>query len=401
MSNKAFSLNMLTHYLGQDHLVVPEIIPFVDNLILHASQHAASDIHIEPYKDVCRIRYRQDGLLYQANEIPADLATRIATRLKVMAKLDIAERRLPQDGRFQLNEIDIRINTCPTLFGEKIVLRLLNTHHISLEIDNLAFTKRQKEIFLKTISQSQGLILVTGPTGSGKTTTLYSALHYLNKTEKNISTVEDPIEIQLTGINQVNVNTKINLHFSTVLRTLLRQDPDIIMIGEIRDPETADIAIQAAQTGHLVLSTLHTNSAIETLTRLHAMKILAYNLAGSLSLIIAQRLIRTLCAHCKQIEPVSVQSALQLEIDPRFLSREIYRAQGCSHCLHGYTGRIAIYEFLPITESIATLIALGSDTMTLMQQAKQENFISLKESGIEKVLQGITSFAEINRVLLL
>src|SRR3990167_11373159 len=278
------------------------VIQVVNRLLQDAILNHASDIHIEPYHQHCRIRFRSDSLLHEVATFPSPLAMQMITRLKIMANLNIAERRLPQDGHISLqndHKIDIRISTCPTLFGEKIVLRLLNSSAIKSDIHQLGLTDTQQQLFLNKLKQPQGLILVTGPTGSGKTITLYSALHYLNKPEKNISTVEDPVEIQLPGINQVNINTKINLHFSTVLRTLLRQDPDIIMIGEIRDPETADIAIQAAQTGHLVLSTLHTNSAIETLTRLHAMKILAYNLAGSLSLIIAQRLIRTLCAHCK------------------------------------------------------------------------------------------------------
>src|SRR5579872_3740163 len=239
------------------------LIKFVDNIILHAFQQNVSDIHIESYENSCRIRYRQHGILFPVNEIPQQLVDRIITRLKVMAKLNIAEKRLPQDGRFQLDNIDIRISTCPTHFGEKVVLRLLNSNHIALDIHQLGLTEQQQTLFINTISRSQGMILVTGPTGSGKTVTLYSALNYLNTSEKNISTVEDPVEIRLNGINQVNINSKIGLDFSNVLRAFLRQDPDIIMIGEIRDLETAEIAIQASQTGHLVLSTLHTNSRSE------------------------------------------------------------------------------------------------------------------------------------------
>lgn len=361
--------------LVQDNIVKYDepLIQFVDQLIRHALEQQASDIHIEPYESVCRVRYRQDGLLYEITEIPTHLATRLVTRLKVMAKLDISERRLPQDGRFQLHHIDIRINTCPILFGEKIVLRLLDIKKVSLSIKKLGFTEQQKSLFLDKISQPQGLILVTGPTGSGKTMTLYSALNFLNKTEKNISTVEDPVEIQLKGINQVNINPKINLHFATALRTFLRQDPDIIMVGEIRDTETAEIAIQAAQTGHLVLSTLHTNNAIEAITRLQSMGIAPYNIASSISLIIAQRLIRKLCDKCKAI--------------------------GCPHCLHGYQGRTGIYEFLPITPSIAESITSNATAATLKECAKQQGFLTLREIGIEKVKQGITCFAEINRVI--
>ncbi len=363
------------------------LVKFVDNIILHAFQQTVTDIHIEPYETCCRIRYRQHGILHQANEIPNTLAARVVTRLKVMAKLDIAERRLPQDGRFQLHAIDVRINTCPTLFGEKIVLRLLNAVNALLDINELGFTEAQKNRFIQKISQPQGMILVTGPTGSGKTVTLYSALNYLNQIEKNISTVEDPVEIRLSGINQVNINSKIGLHFSTILRTFLRQDPDIIMVGEIRDLETANIAIQAAQTGHLVLSTLHTNSAAETITRLQSIGVFAYNLASSLSLIIAQRLLRQLCPHCKQPDVLPTTETI------------FFRAHGCQHCTNGYIRRIAIYEFLPITENLTKLIISGAAVAAILRQAKREGFVSLKEAGLEKAAQGITSLAEINRVL--
>ena len=381
----------------QDNVITYDepLVKFVDNMIQHAFQQKASDIHIEPYETICRIRYRMHGILHAVNEVPLILASRIVTRLKVLAKLDISEKRLPQDGRFQLGIIDIRINTCPTLFGEKIVLRLLNSNNMSLAMDHLGMSLHQKNILLKMISQPQGMVLVTGPTGSGKTMTLYSALHFLNQAEKNISTVEDPIEIRLPGINQVNINTKIGLDFSAVLRTFLRQDPDIIMVGEIRDTETANIAIQAAQTGHLVLSTLHTNSAIETITRLRAMEILPYNIASSISLIIAQRLIRVLCEHCKQQDTLPRSFTL-----PSHLSHSpIYRAIGCAHCHRGYTTRTAIYEFLPFTEPITKLITGASDTHTLSTFTKQAGFITLKDSMLEKVCQGVTSLAEVNRVL--
>lgn len=373
------------------------LIQFVDHIIQHAIQQSTSDIHIEPYETLCRIRYRQDGILYEMAEIPINLATRLVTRLKVMAKLDISERRLPQDGRFQLHHIDIRINTCPTLFGEKIVLRLLDANKSSLDINDLGLTENQNTIFIDKISQPQGLILVTGPTGSGKTVTLYTALKHLNTPEKNISTVEDPVEIQLNGINQVHINPKINLHFATALRTFLRQDPDIIMVGEIRDTETAEIAIQAAQTGHLVLSTIHTNSAVETLMRLRSIGIAPYNIISAISLIVAQRLVRKLCVHCKQPEIISQQ----MRNDMGFVvsdSRTIYRAIGCDSCLQGYRGRVGIYEFLPITQTLAQLIMSNANTHDILHQAKKEGFISLRQTGFQKVLEGITSLTEINRV---
>ncbi len=353
----------------------PPLIHFVNHLIEHAVQQQTSDIHIEPYEYFCRIRYRRDGILYETTEIPHELSLRLITRLKVMAKLDIAERRLPQDGRLKFTTTDkkvinIRLSTCPTLFGEKIVLRLLDVNQNFLEINDLGLTDEQKKSFLKALSLPQGLILVTGPTGSGKTMTLYSALHHLNSSEKNISTVEDPIEFQLKGINQVNIHPKIGLDFEMVLRTFLRQDPDIIMVGEIRDLTTAKIAIQAAQTGHLVLSTLHTNSATETIARLQSMGVPSYQLTHSLTLVIAQRLIRKLCNRCKKIEI----------LDSKETQHIIYRAAGCEHCLQGYHGRTGIYEVLSISTQ------------------QSHSMMSLKQAGLKKVLQGMTSLIEINRV---
>ncbi len=395
------SIDENSHVLQEKIIHYDEpLIKFVDSLIKNALQQSASDIHIEPYETICRVRYRQDGILHEIADIPIQLAARLVTRLKVMAKLDISERRLPQDGRLQLHSIDIRINTCPTLFGEKIVLRLLDFKKVSLEINALGFTETQANLFLKKISQSQGMVLVTGPTGSGKTVTLYSALNYLNTSEKNISTVEDPIEIQLTGINQVNINPKIGFDFAMALRTFLRQDPNIIMVGEIRDTETAEIAIQAAQTGHLVLSTLHTNSAIETITRLQSMSIAPYNIISSISLIIAQRLVRKLCLHCKQPEIISSDTLKSMGFQPP--SQEnftIYRHQGCKHCLQGYLGRVGIYELLPITESIAQLIMSKANILMITEQAQREGFLTLQNRGLENILQGITSLAEINRVI--
>lgn len=377
------------------------LIKFTDNIILHALEKSASDIHIEPFENVYRIRYRQDGILYEISEIPTILATRLITRLKVIAKLDISERRLPQDGRLRfehqsVGHIDIRINTCPIFQGEKIVLRLLDIYKSSLDITCLGFTEPQKNVFLSILNKSQGMILVTGPTGCGKTVTLYSALRHLNTTEKNISTVEDPVEIQLKGINQVNINPKIGLPFSTILRSLLRQDPDIIMVGEIRDLETADIAIQAAQTGHLILSTVHTNNAVETIMRLQSLGIPLHSLANTISLIIAQRLVRTLCLHCKQPEKILL-STLTKKASNETIT--IYRAEGCKQCLQGYKGRIAIYEVLPITPLLSKLILSGLNTLDLLAHLKQENFPTLYQSGLDKVYQGITSMAEINRVI--
>ncbi len=397
-TNKNLTLSLLQelsleeeiHVVQENAVTYDEpLIRFVDHLIQHALQQAASDIHIEPYETTCRIRYRQDGILYEIARIPIHLATRLVTRLKVMAKLDISERRLPQDGRLQLNQpnniaIDIRVNTCPTLFGEKIVLRILDINKISLDIDTLGFNPTQKNLFLNAISQPQGMILVTGPTGSGKTVTLYSALNYLNTSEKNISTIEDPIEIQLPGINQVNINPKIGLTFATALRTFLRQDPDIIMVGEIRDTETAEIATQAAQTGHLVLSTVHTNSTVETLARLQAMGIAAHNLVSSIALIVAQRLLRTLCIECKQPELSNSQS---------------FRAVGCQYCQQGYRGRLGVYELLPMTESIKSLMLSGANALMLAEQAQREGYLSLRNAAMEKVSQGITTLTEINRVI--
>lgn len=378
------------------------VIEFVDRLIQDAIDKHVSDIHVEPYEKQCRIRFRRDGLLYDAASLPSHLAARITTRLKIMADLNIAERRLPQDGRIQLQlnstrpeKIDMRINTCPTLFGEKIVLRILDTKNIQLDINLLGLNENQKKIFFTALHQPQGLILVTGPTGSGKTVTLYSALHYLNQIEKNISSAEDPIEIELNGINQVNINPRIGLDFVTVLRTFLRQDPDVIMIGEIRDTDTANIAMQAAQTGHLVLSTLHTNSAAETITRLQSMGVIAYNLISSISLIIAQRLVRKLCAHCKQPEilPANWQQNAHRP------TQIAYRAIGCEYCNHGYQGRIAIFELLPVTEKIAQLILSGANATQIIDQAKQEDVVLLWQAGLEKVHERITSYAELMRVV--
>jgi type IV pilus assembly protein PilB len=363
------------------------LIKFTDHILGHALQKSASDIHIEPFEHHCRIRYRQQGILYAITEINSTLATRLITRLKVMAQLNIAERRLPQDGHFQImhakTPIDIRLNSCPTLYGEKIVLRILDTRHLTLALDKLGLTPSQLTLFLETISEPQGLILVTGPTGSGKTVTLYSALHYLNSTSKNISTVEDPVEIRLPGINQVNIHPKIGLDFATILRTFLRQDPDVIMVGEIRDAETAMIATQAAQTGHLVLSTIHTNNALDTLARLHTLGVSANNV----SLILAQRLLRILCDACKTPDNTNLASTI------------IFQARGCPECLGGYVGRTAIYEILAITQELTDLLANTSNTQAIQHYLQQNDFFTLQDAAFALVSKGKTSFTEMQRVL--
>jgi type IV pilus assembly protein PilB len=381
------------------------IIRFVEQVLLDAISKGASDIHFEPYAATYQIRIRRDGILHELTSPSPALGTRIAARLKVMSKLDISEKRLPQDGRFsfEVNTAqakECRISSCPTLWGEKIVVRLLDSNKMTLNADELGFEPFQKQLFLDSIKRPQGMILVTGPTGSGKTVTLYTALNLLNTTEKNISTVEDPVEIQLPGINQVHVNPKIGLNFSTALRAFLRQDPDIIMVGEIRDYETAEIAIKAAQTGHLVLSTLHTNNAPETLTRLTNMGIAPFSLAGSVTLIIAQRLLRKLCNHCKQLTRLSPAMLFDAGFaEAEFASLNIYTATGCVHCMKGYYGRTAIYEMLPISEELVQAMLAQANTQTITQLAKQQNMQLLRTSALQKIKAGITSIEEMYRVL--
>jgi type IV pilus assembly protein PilB len=388
--------HFIRHSVLDEVAAVEPLIDFVNQLIQEALRKNASDIHIEPYEKMSRIRFRQDGLLHEIMEIPPILALRLATRLKILAQLDIAEKRLPQDGRLQHYHhkmIDIRLNTCPTLYGEKIVLRLLDTHKIALAIDQLGMTKEQLTVCIDKIQQPQGFILVTGPTGSGKTITLYSILQYLNQVEKNISTVEDPIEISLPGINQIPIHTKIGLNFGPILRTLLRQDPDIIMIGETRDPETASMAIDAAQTGHLVLSTLHTNNALEAMHRLQSLHISNYNLVNSLTLIMAQRLVRILCIRCKKKSSQPLSDSRSTTYFPH------YEAVGCTHCHQGYDGRTGIFELLPITNKIREFLLSGAPLATFHTNLPDEKFIRLWEMGMKKVAHGITSLAEIKRII--
>lgn len=358
------------------------IIEFVDRFINDAIEKQISDIHLEPEKESYRIRFRRDGFLYQAATFPKQIASRIITRLKILANVNIAERRLPQDGRIHFHrahkdDIDIRLNTCPTIFGEKIVLRMLDASSINLDMNSLGFSASQQQTFIHHIKQPQGLILVTGPTGSGKTTTLYSALHYLNQIEKNIISIEDPVEIELPGINQININPRIGLDFANVLSAILRQDPDVIMVGEIRDFATAEIAMQAAQTGHLVLSTVHTNSAIDTITRLQAMNIPAHYLINSISLIIAQRLMRKNCMHCANMN----------------------HASGCDDCHQGYKGRFGIYEFLTITDELSHLILSGANKNELLQHAKKHGHQQLCDLAHEQIEKGMTTMSELSRVL--
>ncbi|MGB7213842.1 MAG: type IV-A pilus assembly ATPase PilB [Gammaproteobacteria bacterium] len=381
------------------------IVRFVNKVMLDAIKRGASDIHFEPYEKFYRIRLRQDGVLTEFARPPVALASKVAARIKVMARLDIAERRIPQDGRIKMRlsknrAIDFRVNTCPTLFGEKVVCRLLDPSSAQLGIDALGYEDFQKELYLKYLMKPYGMILVTGPTGSGKTVSLYTGLNILNTGDRNISTAEDPAEINLPGINQVNVNPKVGLTFASALRAFLRQDPDVIMVGEIRDLETAEIAIKAAQTGHLVLSTLHTNDAPKTLTRLVDMGVKPYAIASSVSLIIAQRLARRLCEHCKEPVDVPAEALLKEGFTKEQVEQGItvYHAKGCNHCTGGYKGRVGIYQVMPVSEAIGRIIMEGGNAMQIADQAKREGIPDLRMSGLKKVMDGITSLEEINRV---
>ena len=381
------------------------MVKYVHQIIFSAISKQASDIHFEPYEKIMRIRLRIDGLLYESGNIAIQSAQQIIAILKVMAQLDVTEKRLPHDGRFKLQNVkyqvyDFRLNTCPTIYGEKAVVRILNSSSHTLSIEMLGFENLQKQLFVEIINKPQGMILVTGPTGSGKTVTQYSALSLLNHEKINISTVENPVEVYLPGINQININQRIGLNFATVLRALLRQDPDVIMVGEIRDAETADIAIQAAQTGHLVLSTLHTNNAAETLTRLISMDIPHYNIAASLSLIIAQRLVRRLCNDCKEPILLPSNTLKELGICEKFFSTiNIHIPQGCEQCQNGYKGRIGIYEILPVTPIINHMILEKNHPISIAHQAQQDGMHSLRVMGLQKVCAGITSLQELDRVI--
>jgi len=383
------------------------IVKYVNKILLDAIKKGASDIHFEPYEKSYRVRYRIDGILTKVNSPPPSLSTRLAARLKVMSQMDISERRLPQDGRIKLKvtkskSIDFRVNTLPTLFGEKVVLRILDASQAKMGIDALGYDEDQKEGYLDALSQSQGMILVTGPTGSGKTVSLYTGLGILNTPETNISTAEDPVEINMEGVNQVHINNKTGFTFAEALRAFLRQDPDVIMVGEIRDLETAEIAIKAAQTGHLVLSTLHTNSAPETLTRLMNMGVPAFNVATSVSIIIAQRLARRLCKHCKEPHSDIPTNIFQQEgfVDSGINIENItlFKPVGCKQCTKGYKGRTGIYELLKVTPAVSRIIMEGGNSLNIADQAKQEGFRTLRQSALRKAAEGIISLEEANRI---
>ena len=381
------------------------VVKFINRILIDAIKKGASDIHFEPYEREYRIRYRQDGLLNEVASPPSNLSARIAARIKIMSSLDISEKRTPQDGRFKMKlsrtrSIDFRVSTCPTLAGEKVVMRILDPGSTKLGIEALGFNLEQKTHFLQAISRPQGMILVTGPTGSGKTVSLYTALNIINTIENNICTVEDPVEIKVPGINQVNINVKAGLTFSGVLRSFLRQDPDIIMVGEIRDLETAEIAVVASQTGHLVLSTLHTNSAAETLTRLVNMGIPSFNIASSVSLIIAQRLVRKLCENCKAVrDDVTVQGLIELGFTKDHAANmKTYKAMGCPQCSNGYRGRIGLFEVMPLSKSLGLIIMNGGTSLDILKQAQIEGMHTVYQDGLEKIKEGSTTMEEVNRV---
>jgi type IV pilus assembly protein PilB len=380
------------------------VVRFVNKVLLDAINRKASDIHLEPYEKKFRVRYRIDGILSEVASPPTNLAARITARIKVMSRMDISERRIPQDGRIKMQlsknrAIDFRVNTCPTLFGEKIVLRILDPTSAFLGIDVLGYEDDQKELYLSALNQPHGMILVTGPTGSGKTVSLYTGLGILNTPEVNISTAEDPAEINMPGVNQVNVNPKVGLTFASALRAFLRQDPDVVMVGEIRDLETAEIAIKAAQTGHMVLSTLHTNDAPQTITRLANMGVPPFNIASSVSLIIAQRLARRLCPSCKTADDIPKEALIEEGYSPEEAeSITLYKAVGCDQCTNGYKGRVGIYQVMPISEEMGRIIMEGGNAMQLADQARKEGIPDLRESGLKKAKDGMTSLEEVNRV---
>ena len=381
------------------------IVRYVNKILVDAISRGASDIHFEPYEKYYRIRYRQDGELKSVAQPPISQGSRIAARVKVMSRMDLAERRVPQDGRIKLNlskskSIDFRVNTCPTLWGEKICARILDASSAMLGIDVLGYEPEQKAAYMKALEQPQGMILVTGPTGSGKTVSLYTGLNILNTDDINISTAEDPAEINLPGINQVNVNPKTGLTFAAALKAFLRQDPDVIMVGEIRDLETAEIAIKAAQTGHLVLSTLHTNDAPQTIVRLMNMGVPGYNIASTLSLVIAQRLARRLCKSCKRPANIPRGELIRNGFSEAQLDTpgaQIMEAVGCDQCDKGYKGRTGIYQVMPFSEAMGRIVMEGGNAMDIADQAGKEGIKNLRESALKKVLDGHIDLLEANR----
>lgn len=380
------------------------VVRFVHKMLLDAIKGGASDLHFEPYEKSYRVRFRTDGILHEIARPPVQLSPRISARLKVMAGLDISERRKPQDGRIKLRiskskSIDFRVSTCPTLWGEKIVMRILDSSSAQMGIDALGYEESQKQLYLSALKQPQGMILVTGPTGSGKTVSLYTGLNILNTVDVNISTAEDPVEINLEGINQVNVNPKQGMDFTAALRSFLRQDPDIIMVGEIRDIDTASIAIKAAQTGHMVMSTLHTNSAAETLTRLRNMGVPSFNIATSVNLIIAQRLARKLCSYCKKEVKIPNEALLEEGFPEDQLGKfKIYGPVGCENCNGGYKGRVGIYEVVKNTSALQRIIMEEGNSIDIGAQMRKDGFNDLRTSALLKAMQGVTSLEEVNRV---
>ncbi len=380
------------------------IVRFVNKLLLDAVRGGSSDLHFEPYEKSYRVRFRTDGMLHEVTRAPITQAGKISARLKIMGNLDISERRVPQDGRIKMKisktkSIDFRMNTCPTLWGEKIVLRILDADSAKIGIESLGFEPHQKDLYMAALDRPQGMLLVTGPTGSGKTVTLYTGVNILNEVHRNISTAEDPVEINFEGINQVNVNPKQGMDFAAALKAFLRQDPDVILVGEIRDLETASIAVKAAQTGHMVLSTLHTNSAPETLTRLRNMGVPSFNIATSVNLIIAQRLGRRLCENCKKPQDIPDDALLKMGFNAAELGTfTVYGAVGCERCKFGYKGRVGIYEVVKITDAIQRIIMEEGNSIAIADQCRKEGFNDIRRSGLNKVKMGLTSLAEVDRV---
>jgi len=389
----------------KDDIEDAPVVRFVNKVLLDAIKRGASDVHFEPYEKIFRVRTRLDGVLSEVAQPPVALANKVCARLKVMSRMDIAERRVPQDGRIKMRlsknrAIDFRVNTCPTLFGEKIVLRILDPSSAKLGIDALGYDDFQKGMYQKHLDKPYGMILVTGPTGSGKTVSLYTGLNILNTEDRNISTAEDPAEINLPGINQVNVNPKVGMTFASALKAFLRQDPDVIMVGEIRDLETAEIAIKAAQTGHLVLSTLHTNDAPRTLTRLVDMGVKPYAIATSVSLIIAQRLARRLCDNCKEVQDIPREALEKEGFEAQDIENglTIFGPVGCKSCNDGYKGRLGIFQVMEVSETMGRIIMEGGNAMQIADQAASEGVLDLRRAGLNKVKDGLTSLVEINRV---
>lgn len=392
---------------GEDQIDDAPVVRFVNKMLVDAIRGGASDLHFEPYEKFYRVRFRVDGELHEVFKPPIALSGKIAARIKVMARLDLAERRVPQDGRIKLKlnknkAIDFRVSCCPTLWGEKVVMRILDSDSARLGIDMLGYEEEQKALFLKNLQKPYGMFLVTGPTGSGKTVSLYTGINILNTNDINISTAEDPVEIQLPGVNQVQVDEKTGMSFAKALKSFLRQDPDVILVGEIRDLETASIAVKAAQTGHMVMSTLHTNDGPQTLTRLQDMGIPPFAVATTINLIVAQRLARRLCRNCMQPEDIPADALFREGFTEQELATKfkVYRAVGCDKCNNGYKGRTGIYQVMPITDAMKRLIMAGANAVELADQSAKEGIPDLRRSALTKVRNGITSLEEINAVTL-